>query len=118
MKYVRSLMALVVLVMGMMLPTAWAQESSGDDSVQVMQAFNEHAEAERETSELTENQKHQILFYMGVTLLVLLCATAYFGLSMVMEGKNVFVAHMVCAGLTVSLAFAHAVAAVVWFFPF
>ncbi len=116
-KYVRTLLAMIVMAISFYMPAAAAQSSS-DDGLQVMQAFNEQAEIQREKFELTENEKHRILFYMGVVLLVLLCATAYLGLSMVMEGKQVFVAHMVCAGLTVTLAFAHAVAAVVWFFPF
>jgi hypothetical protein len=33
-------------------------------------------------------------------------------------GKQVFVAHMITAGLSVTLAIAHAVAALVWFNPF
>lgn len=91
---------------------------SSDDGLVVMQQFNEQAEAESEVFKLTDKEKHQVLFVMGVTLLVLIGLTAYFGLAMGIGGKDVFVQHMVCAGLTVTLAVAHAVTSIVWFFPF
>ena len=108
-----------VFVLGVQ-PVAAQPEPSGnaDDSVTVMKAFNEQAMEQQKMYELTDDEKHQILFFMGVVLLVLLCATAYLGISMGVWGKDVFVPHMICAGLTVTLGIAHAVAAVVWFFPF
>ena len=89
-----------------------------DDGAAVMEAFNEQALAKAEASELSDERKHQILFIMGVLLLVLLGLTAYFGIAMGIGGKNVFVPHMVSAGLALTLSLAHAVTAVVWFFPF
>ncbi|MDH3325222.1 MAG: hypothetical protein OEM38_00730 [Gammaproteobacteria bacterium] len=65
-----------------------------------------------------QKNQHQILFYMGVTLLLFVFLTAGFGIAMGMLGKEVFVQHMVCAGVTVFLAVAHSIVAVVWFFPF
>ena len=62
--------------------------------------------------------QHEILFYMGVTLLLFVFLTAGFGVAMGMLGKEVFVQHMVCAGITVFLAVAHSIVAIVWFFPF
>ncbi len=111
------------LLLGLMLlsPLGLAQEQEQahvDDSVQIMEAFNQDAMAEQEAYALKDEDKHKILFYMGVSLLVLLCATAYFGISMVVFNQEVFVRHMICAGLTVTLGIAHAVAAAVWFFPF
>lgn len=67
---------------------------------------------------ISTKQKHTILFVMGVSLLCLIIATAVLGISMAVYGKQVFVWHMVSAGLTVTLALAHGIAAVVWFFPF
>jgi len=84
----------------------------------VMEVFNEQAIAKAEAYELSDERKHQILFVMGVLLLVLLGFTAYFGIAMGIGGKDVFVPHMVSAGLTITLSLAHAVTAVVWFFPF
>ncbi len=63
-------------------------------------------------------QKHSILFVMGSSLLILVLTTAVLGISMAIYGKQVFVWHMISAGLTVTLALAHGIAAVVWFFPF
>lgn len=63
-------------------------------------------------------EQHKILFFMGVFLLVSVLTTAGFGVSMAMLGKDVFVPHMIFAGLTVFLAIAHAVVAIVWFYPF
>lgn len=106
------------LFIGLGAAQAQEQSSSGDDSLQVMQTFNQQAIEEAERYELTDEEKHQILFFMGVVLLILLCATAYLGVSMVVFNKELFVPHMITAGLTVTLGIAHAVAAVVWFFPF
>lgn len=99
---------------------AWAESrpAEGDDSLVVMQAFNDQAVAEQAAYELSDEGKHKILFFMGAALLLLIAATAWLGVSMGIYGKDVFAAHMVCAGLTVTLGIAHAVAAVVWFFPF
>lgn len=97
-----------------------AQEQSqrSDDSLAVMQVFNDKAAEEARAHEISDKQKHKILFFMGLGLLILLCTTAYLGISMVVFNKEVFVPHMISAGLTVTLGLAHAVAAVVWFFPF
>jgi len=65
-----------------------------------------------------QKAQHEILFYMGVTLLVFVLLTAGFGIAMGMLGKEVFVQHMVCAGITVFLTVAHAIVAMVWFYPF
>lgn len=92
--------------------------NSADDSTAVMEIFNEQAIAEQEAFELSDNEKHQILFVMGIALLVLLGATAYFGIAMGVGGKDVFVPHMISAGLAITLSLAHAVTAIVWFYPF
>ncbi len=97
---------------------AWAQTEEAapsDNPLQVIQPFVEE-EVDREM--FTEQEKHQILFYMGVLLLLLLVLTVVFGVGMVLFDKPWFVGHMISAGLTVTLAVAHAVAATVWFFPF
>ena len=89
-----------------------------DDSLVVMQKFNEKSEAQGGVFKLSDKDKHKVLFVMGAALLVMIGLTAYFGLSMAFGGKDVFVGHMICAGLTVTLAVAHAVTSIVWFFPF
>ncbi|MFV2057124.1 MAG: hypothetical protein ACC707_11700 [Thiohalomonadales bacterium] len=84
-----------------------------------MSEFNAAAiETEVAKSTVDDAFRHQLLFFMGLLLLIFVFTTAYFGLSMALFGKDVFVPHMICAGVTVFLATAHAVVAVVWFFPF
>ncbi len=111
--------ALLVLSLCLAMPFAHAQEQQRiDDTLEVMEAFNQEALAQQEAYEVKDEVKHKILFYMGIALLLLLCSTAYLGVSMVVFNKEVFVPHMISAGLTVTLGIAHAVTAIVWFFPF
>ncbi len=82
----------------------------------VMEGFANNEADERIQASLKE--KHQILFFMGILLLIGIFATAILGIAMAVYGKQVFVFHMVCAGFSVFLATAHAVTAMVWFYPF
>ena len=59
-----------------------------------------------------------VMFVLGVPLLFLLLTTGVLGIAMGVYGKPVFVAHMVCAGLSMTLAVAHAIVGLVWFYPF
>lgn len=88
------------------------------DDRAVMKAFTENPSSALVESFDKQRDQHKILFYMGVVLLISIFATASLGLAMVLHGKQVFVAHMISAGFTVFLSIVHAVAAVVWFFPF
>ena len=109
-----SIFVLFIALMTMLV----AAPVKANESQQVMQGFvnKEHVVSEHVLIET--RQKHQILFFMGITLLILIFATAGFGIAMAVFGKQVFVPHMICAGGTVFLAMAHAVTAIVWFFPF
>jgi len=110
---------LLPLLMVIAAPVSMAQDQqSVDDSLEVMEIFKQDAMEKQASNELTDKEKHKILFYMGITLLILLCTTAYLGVSMVVFNQEVFVKHMISAGLTVTLGLAHAVVAIVWFFPF
>lgn len=88
------------------------------ESSDVMKDFIALEESNRKKGELSTKEKHTIMFIMGVALLILLLATAYFGIAMAIMGKPLFIPHMLCAGLSVTLAIAHSVVAVVWFYPF
>lgn len=107
-------LALVVAVMSVFPMAGMAQEASGS---QVMQQFS-GVEDRDQANEFSLKEKHQVMFLMGLALLVLLVVTVVLGIAMAIFGKQVFVAHMICAGLSVTLALAHSVVAVVWFFPF
>lgn len=113
---------IVVLCSLMLLSIAHAQDASPtsprSDSSAVMKDFVALEQANRVEGELTTKEKHTIMFIMGVLLLVLLLATAYFGIAMAVMGKPLFIPHMLCAGLSVTLAIAHSVVAIVWFYPF
>jgi len=98
-----------------------AANTSGQDarhsSEAVMQQFAGDDEIAPERRIETE-RKHQILFIMGIILLILVLTTGGLGVSMVVFDKNVFVAHMICAGLTMTLAAVHAATAIAWFWPY
>lgn len=93
------------------------QPSLANESADVIKSFTQNSGDLVESFDKTR-ERHQILFFMGVLLLIFVLLTAGFGLAMAMKGKRVFVPHMICAGVTVFLSIAHAVVAVVWFYPF
>jgi hypothetical protein len=86
------------------------------DNSQVIQAFT--SQEKPDAVSIEQQTKHLIMFVMGVPLLVLLLVTGGLGIAMGVYGKQVFVAHMVCAGLSMTLAIAHAIVGIVWFYPF
>jgi hypothetical protein len=58
------------------------------------------------------------MFLLGVALLTLVLITGGLGIAMGVYGKQVFVAHMIFAGLSMTLAIAHAIVGIVWFYPY
>ncbi|MDQ6998787.1 MAG: hypothetical protein Q9M17_08730 [Mariprofundus sp.] len=87
-----------------------------EHSSDVMRQFNEEKALAAERA-ISTNRKHQILFWMGGTLLCLVLLAAGFGVAMGIFGKDVFLWHVLSAGLATTLAIAHAVVAFVWFYP-
>ena len=102
-----------------LFPGKLIAESATAGRNEVMSAFNGAAD-DKDVAKSTTDEKfrHQLLFFMGLMLLIFVFTTAYFGISMALFGKDVFIPLMISAGLTVFLALVHAVVAVVWFFPF
>jgi hypothetical protein len=98
---------------------AYAEDTNqAQDSAQILQAFNQqHSQSEREKS-ITQKDKQRIMFLLGVALITLVLITGGLGIAMGLYGKPVFVAHMVFAGLSITLAIVHAIVGVVWFYPF
>jgi len=82
----------------------------------VMQQFAGEDEVSPQRRIETE-RKHQILFLMGISLLVLLLITGTLGIAMVAFGKDVFLPHMIFAGLSLTLAAVHSATAIAWFWP-
>lgn len=103
-----------------MSPGYSAAEIKADEynPAQVIKSFVEIERVQGAARKISDERKHQILFMMGVLLLVLVLTTASLGIAMGIYAKPVFVAHMVSAGLTTTLAVAHAIVAMVWFSPF
>lgn len=100
------------------LPVYADEASKGADSAQIMQEFNkQHIEAERAKS-ITDKDKQRIMFLLGLVLITLVLITGGLGIAMVVYGKSVFVPHMIFAGLSITMAFVHAIVGIVWFYPF
>ena len=117
---IRSGFWLVLMVLLMFaVPVARAADGpQKGDSVQMMEAFSQAATQAEDSNVLKDHQKHVIMFLMGVPLLILVLITGALGIAMVVYGKQVFTLHMIFAGLTVTLALAHLVTGLVWFYPF
>jgi len=116
------LRAWLVLAMLAALPfstPAWAgQAAQESDGAQVMESFARQAQADGERKALSDKTKQVIMFLLGVPLLLFLLITGALGIAMGVYGKQVFVLHMVSAGLTVTLAVVHVIVGLVWFYPF
>ena len=109
----------VVLFLVFALPSARADDNEQKgDSAKVMEAFEQQASQIKIDRPSTIQKKHLTMFLLGVPLLILLLITGALGIAMGIYGKQVFVLHMISAGLTITLAFAHAIVGVIWFYPF
>lgn len=91
-----------------------AQDSTAD----VMGAFSRIEIKPSDIVAVTDKEKRIVMFSMGVPLLVFILITAVLGVAMGVYGKRVYIPHMIFASLSVTLAIAHAVVGIVWFYPF
>jgi len=89
-----------------------------DPEQQVIQSFTSKKHVDSDQITIPDAKKKLIMFFLGVPLLLLIIATVSLGIAMGVYGKQVYVAHMICAGLSLTLALAHAVVGLVWFYPF
>jgi len=112
-------LAATILTLPVFTVTANAEETSqAGESAQILQQFNkQHMEVEHAKA-ISDKTKQRIMFLLGVSLLTLVLITGGLGLAMGLFGKQVFVAHMVFAALSVTLAIVHAIVGLVWFYPF
>lgn len=115
----RAWLALALLVALPFSTPAWAtQATQQSEGAQVMESFARQAQEAGERKGLSDKTKQVIMFLLGVPLLLFLLITGALGIAMGVYGKQVFVLHMVCAGLTVTLAVVHVIVGLVWFYPF
>jgi hypothetical protein len=114
-----KIFSLLFLSFGFLVASFSLQASNEEQgSTQVMQAFTSSEVTEGEAVAIADQTKREIMFIMGIPLLLLIIVTTALGVAMGVYGKPVFVAHMICAGFSLTLAFAHAVVGLVWFYPF
>ena len=95
-----------------------ASPASVDGTSEVLSAFNKNQDKASEIVSIPDKKKRLVMFSMGVPLLIFILLTAGLGIAMGMYGKPVYIPHMICAGLSVTLAIAHAIVGIVWFYPF
>ena len=108
-----------VLFLMLAIPNARAEDNNQKgDSSKVMEAFEQQASQIKTDRPSTIQKKHLTMFLLGVPLLILLLITGALGIAMGIYGKQVFMLHMISAGLTITLAFVHAIVGVIWFYPF
>jgi hypothetical protein len=88
------------------------------DSAQILQEFNAQNRTDIREKAVPLKEKQQIMFLLGVAVILLVIITGGLGLAMGVFGKPVFVAHMVFAAFSITLAIAHAIVGLVWFYPF
>ena len=118
--FIRSLVIILAASLSILsvLPAHAEESPQPGDSAQILQAFNEQHKNDIREKAIPQKEKQQIMFLLGVVLITLVLITGGLGLAMGIYGKPVFVAHMVFAGLSVTLAIVHAIVGLVWFYPF
>ncbi len=101
----------------LMLPVRAADPPPVNDGAQVLQSFQKEAPAPA-APDGDDQTRRWVMFALGAPLLVFILITAGLGVAMGVYGKPVFLAHMIFAGLSVTLAIVHAIVGLVWFRPF
>ena len=96
-------------------PNAPTSQDSAND---ILSGFNKDQSKPSDIVSIPDKKKRLVMFFMGVPLLIFILLTAGLGIAMGMYGKPVYVPHMISAGFSVTLAIAHAVVGIVWFYPF
>lgn len=98
--------------------TASESDSGTESEAQVIQKFTSQENIKSEIVTIGDQRKRQVMFAMGVPLLLFIVITVVLGIAMGVYGKNVYIPHMIFAGLSLTLALAHAIVGLVWFWPF
>ena len=99
------------------LPAVAADPAPANDGAQVLQSFEKAAPA-ADAPDAGDQTRRWVMFFLGAPLLILLLITGGLGIAMGVYGKQVYLAHMICAGLSITLAIVHAIVGIVWFRPF
>jgi len=120
--WANSIWAVVLasLFLFMAVPQARADSAAEQaNGAQILQQFDQQQVNRVGSDKISEHRKHVIIFLLGMPLIIMLLITGGLGIAVGVYGKQqLFAAHMLCAGLSITLALVHAVVSVVWFFPF
>ena len=100
------------------LPSYADESPPSGDSAQILQAFNQQNRKDIREKAKPLKEKQQIMFLLGVAVIVLVIITGGLGLAMGVFGKPVFVPHMVFAIFSIAMAIVHGIVGLVWFYPF
>ncbi len=111
-------MGILLFALSFGLPVYVQSAHADESSLQIVESFNKSGDETKNPNDPSEKRKREIMFYMGIPLLVMLITTAALGIAVGVYGKKLFLAHMVIASLSLCLAVAHAIVGIVWFFPF
>lgn len=116
----RVLLLLGTLFLGSGVPLAQAADQGREpNGAQVLEAFGrQQVQRVNEPSAVSDHNKQLIMFAMGVPLVILLLITGGLGVATGVYGRQLFIPHMIFAGLTLTLALAHVIVGLVWFYPF
>ncbi len=96
-----------------------ADDPQATNGAAILKAFDDAQVARvKQASALNDHGKRTIMFALAVPLLILLVITGGLGVATGVYGKRLFIPHMIFAGLSITLALAHAIAGIVWFYPF
>ncbi len=113
-----AMLLLATLFVGPGAAPAHAADSAQPvNGAQVLEEFDRQ-QTQRVKSTVSDHDKQVIMFAMGVPLVILLLITGGLGIATGVYGKQLFIAHMIFAGLTLTLALAHVIVGLVWFYPF
>jgi hypothetical protein len=116
-RWCASLGLALIMALGAGLPALAADPPQPNDGAQVLQSF-EDAKPGADARDSSDHTRRWVMFALGAPLLLMLLLTGGLGIAMGVYGKPVFLAHMVCAGLSITLAIVHAIVGIVWFRPF
>jgi hypothetical protein len=93
--------------------------ASNENAIQMMKEFDQvNSQKSDGVTPIADKRRHQIMFYLGIPLVIMLLTTAGMGIGIGVYGKPWFKYHIVLAGLTATLAIIHMIVGWAWFYPF
>lgn len=114
----RVFLLLLLLTKGVAY-AAVAPGATNENAIQMMQEFDKvNSQKSDGVTPIGDKRRHQIMFYLGIPLVIMLLTTAGMGIGIGVYGKPWFKYHIVLAGLTATLAIIHMIVGWAWFYPF